>query len=175
MGSASQLAVISRATPPSQSCDTPRLSLPASVMRVPYFNGDTLLTAASLTGGNSISTLVGALESWMRELDVPPPSKDTIYDKLLALAEKKIDTKLRVGVTLWGERHDPQSTGSAECITANGITLGDISAATMRGVAENLYRMMPEQVLQDLRVRCRNFFANRLRNHGTNKLSMFCR
>lgn len=123
-------------------------------MRVPYFNGDTLLTAASLTGGNSMSTLVEVLENWMRELDISPPNRDAIYEKLLASAEKRLDTPLSVGVTLWGERHSPQLTGSAANITPNGITLGDISAATMRGVAENLYKMLPEQILQHFGVRC---------------------
>lgn len=108
--------------------------------------------AASLTGGNGISTLAEVLENWLKELDVQPPDQDTIYSKLIDLAQEKLDTTLKVGVALWGERHKPEMTGCVANVTTDNVTLGDVSGGTMRGIVENLLDMMPEHVLQQFGV-----------------------
>ena len=152
MGSASQLAVIYQATPCDQPCKAVPVPLPSSIMRVPYFHGDSLVVAASLTGGNGFSNLIELLESWMKELNIHPPEQNILYDKLIGLAKGKLDTMLEIGVTLWGERHDPALTGSVKNITTDNASLGSVSAATMRGIVENLSAMMPEHILQHFEV-----------------------
>ena len=157
MGSASQLAVIHRVTSPNhlsdiQSSLLPVPSLPRSVMQVPYFQGDALLVAASLTGGNGFSKLVELLESWLGDLSIVPPDRESLYDRLIALAEENLDTDLKVSTSLWGERHRPELTGSAANLRPDNLSLGSVSAAVMRGIVENLSDMMPEHLLQQLGV-----------------------
>lgn len=59
IGTSSQLSVINN----SISFDG---SLPSSIMEVPYFNNNTLLVAAALTGGNVIARLVDFLKEFLR-------------------------------------------------------------------------------------------------------------
>jgi len=163
MGSASQLAVIHQITSSNHASETssnhpletsslPLPPLPSSILQVPYFQGDTLLVAAALTGGNGFSKLVDLLESWLRDLGIVPPDRDRLYDRLIALAEENLDTDLRVSTSLWGERHRPGLTGSVANLRPDNLALGGVSAAVMRGIVENLSKMMPEQLFQQLGV-----------------------
>lgn len=149
VGSASQLGVIK----PAQvtSC----APLPPSVMEVPYFNTDLLLVAASLTGANILSTLVETLKGWMRELNIGAediPSDAQLYERLVSLAEDKLDTSLSVQVTLWGERYDPGQAGAVANMNPRNLSLGDVSSAVFRGIVENLQTMMPDEIFQSLKV-----------------------
>ena len=146
IGSASQLAVIKPATKQHM--------LPLqSVMEVPYFNGDNILAACSLAGGNAIATFVSMLKEWLEKFGVQH-SEVEVRQMLVAAAEDKVDTTLQVDPTLWGERHRPDMRGSVQNIGIDNFTLGDISSATLRGIVTNLRRMMPIETFQDLNVRC---------------------
>ena len=149
IGSASQLTVIK---PKSEKLHL--LPSTASLMEVPYFDGNTLLTAASLSGGNVFATFVMMLQSWMRSLGVGDiPDEPLIYEKLISLAgEKESTSDLEINVTLWGERHIPEAKGAVVNITPNNFELGDISVAVLKGVIINLRRMMPLDIQQQLKV-----------------------
>ena len=124
-------------------------------MEVPYYDGNTLLTAASLSGGKVVATFVQMLQSWMNTLGVTDiPNESSIYVKLVSLASESIDTsqEVDVSVTLWGERHDPGAMGTVSNITPNNLELGGVSRALLRGLITNLRSMMPQEVFQQLKV-----------------------
>lgn len=125
-------------------------------MEVPYFDGNTLLTAASLAGGNVVTTFVKMLRTWMATLGATGiPDESTVYAKLVSLARYEnvnSSQELDIGVTLWGERYEPGATGSVSNITPNNLELGGVSHAILRGVVTNLRRMMPQEVFQQLKV-----------------------
>ena len=153
IGSASQIAVIQAATI-NQSGTIP-VPLPSSIMLVPYFTGDSLLVAASLTGANALSALVNMLGSWMEEIGInrdSVPTESQLYEKLISLAREKMDTTLKVGVNFWGERLAPTLTGVVANVNVGNLSLGDIASATMKGIVENLHAMMPEEIFQSLEV-----------------------
>lgn len=147
IGSASQLGVVRPA-----SC---HMELPASVMEVPYFGADMLVVAASLSGANAFATLVETVQGWMEELGVERdkvPASSDLYQRMIRLAESKLDTSLCVEVTLWGERHRPGLMGSISNVMTGNLSVGDVSSATFRGIVENLRAMMPDQIFQTLQV-----------------------
>lgn len=151
-GSASQLGVVR----PARTTDPTHVDLPASVMEVPYFNGDSLIVAASLSGANTLSTLVDTLRGWMTELGVDGesvPSDSALYERLVRLAEGKLDTPLDIQVTLWGERYNTDLAGAVNNITPGHLSMGDISSAMFRGVVGNLQAMMPKQLFSSLKVK----------------------
>lgn len=161
IGSASQLAVINRKTS-SSSLSLP--NLPPSVMEVPYFNSETILVAASLSGGNVVSTFVKMLNSWFHSLqesqltDNPNSVSNAvtneadIYRALITTAEGKMDTTLEMDVRLWGERHSPGVTGSVSNISPHNLELGDVGSALCRGIVKNLVSMMTEEIIGHLKV-----------------------
>lgn len=141
MGSASQLVVIK----PSQRESPP---IPESVDEVPYFNGDHLLVAAALGGGNTISFLVGTLQSWLEELNaVERPDFQDLYEKVMQAALKKLDTTLQVDPRVWGERHAPDARGKVWNVRPDNVSVGDMGSAMVRGVVENLLDMMTPHLL----------------------------
>ena len=122
-------------------------------MEVPYFNQDKLLVAAALAGGNVIATFVSTLQDWMRAVGVQEAiDPDAIHATLISLASGKLDTPLRVDCRLWGERHEPRATGGVWGVRPDNLTLGDVSSAMCRGICENLKKMMPEEIFQQLKV-----------------------
>ena len=148
IGSASQLSLI------KSKDETRCVSPPASVMEVPFFNGNTLLTAASLSGGNVMATFVKMLQRWMSALGVRAPDESSLYDKLISLAsETDSSSQLEVDVTLWGERHSPGALGSVSNIAPSNLDLGGVCLAMLKGVLVNLRKMMPPELFQQLEVR----------------------
>ena len=150
IGSASQLSVIK---PKSETLCFP---VPSSVMEVPYFEGNTLLTAASLAGGNVVATFVTMLQSWMTTLGVTDiPDQSSIYAKLVSLVcennASSSSQELDINVTLWGERHEPGAMGAVSNVTPNNLGLGEVGRAMLRGVVANLRRMMPQELFQQLK------------------------
>ena len=153
VGSASQLGVIKPSVQTHQGPPLPLL--PPSVMEVPYFHGNSLLVAASLTGANVFTELVETTRRWMAELGISSaslPSDSDLYKRLIDLAGEKLDTPLSVRVTLWGERHSPALTGGVDNVQPGNVTMGDISSAVFRGIVENLRAMIPKGIFQSLQV-----------------------
>lgn len=149
MGSASQLVLIKPMAPP-----TTEPPLPESVLEVPYFNGDHLLVAAALGGGNTISAFVNTLQEWLRDLglDTERLHFEDMYKKVMQLAVEKLDTTLQVDPRLWGERHAPDLRGRVWDVEPANVSLGDIGSAIIRGIIQNLYTMMSSNLLQHYKV-----------------------
>lgn len=89
------------------------------------------------------------LASWMKDLGINDnlPSTDEIYQRILACADKKGSTSLKVAPTLWGERHIPGQRGQVSNITSDNISLGDVGLALCRGLVENVQKMMLREFL----------------------------
>ncbi|XP_063677747.1 sedoheptulokinase-like [Bolinopsis microptera] len=107
--------------------------LPVSVRRTLYTDKYNLVTAASLNGGNSMEIVFNLFSSLTADLH---------YDTVMELAYEKRNTDLRVCPVFFGERHDTGTFGSFSNVTSDNFTVGDISAAVLRGVVENLCEMM---------------------------------
>ncbi|XP_022705113.1 sedoheptulokinase-like isoform X2 [Varroa jacobsoni] len=124
----------------------------------PYFNGKHLCVAASLNGGNVLTQFVDMVKLWLYDLGVSLP-ESKVWDRLLnptALTEQQIFTgvnarteSIRVRPLLFGERHNPQSSGSVTGIRAQMPTLDKTFRAICAGLIDNLVEMLPLSVLQD--------------------------
>lgn len=148
VGTASQLVVVK---PSTVQFDVSRYP---SVVEVPYFNEQTLVVAAALTGGNAIAKFVEFLREFLTSLHISETqvNDDLIYSTLIDLAKTKYDTPLKVDPVLLGERHRATATGTVTNITSDYVSVGDVSAALMRGVLENIASMMPDEVFHKLKV-----------------------
>ena len=106
-----------------------------------------------------VVTFVKMLQNWMTALGVTDvPNESSIYAKLVSLACKGSSHEnssrgLDVGVTLWGERYEPEAMGTVANITPSNLELGGVSYAILSGIVTNLRRMMPQKVFQQLKVR----------------------
>jgi hypothetical protein len=100
-----------------------------------YTDDHSLITAASLNGGNSLEVVFKLFSSLSgaQKLD---------YDTVMKLAYEKRDTDLSVSPVFFGERHDTRTFGSFRNVTPENFTVGDICAAVLRGVVQNLCDMM---------------------------------
>lgn len=150
MGSASQLALIK----PSRSVATPTTEppLPESVLEVPYFDGNHLLVAAALGGGNTVSAFINTLQQWLRDLGLDAGSFKDVYEKVMQLALGRLDTTLQVDPRLWGERHAPEIRGRVWDVEPDNVSLGDVGSAITRGMMENLHSMISPNLLQHYKV-----------------------
>ena len=154
MGSASQLVLIKPVgalSSPAKQPPTP----PESVTEVPYFNGDHLLVAAALGGGNTISNFVETLQGWLKELGLGDEGNlhfQDVYERVMQSALEKLDTTLQMDLRLWGERHAPDVRGRLWNVAADNTSLGDVGSAMVRGVVENLHAMMSPLILQHYQV-----------------------
>ena len=158
MGSASQIALIKPADTPPE--DTSPNSPLQAVQEVPYFNGDHLLVAAALGGGNVLSLFVETLQGWLRELS--PDLEEAINfqdvcEKMMTLAMEKLDTSLEIYPRFWGERHAPNINGTVGNIGPDRISLGDVGSAMVHGVVMNLFGMISLYLLERYQVRTYNY------------------
>ncbi|CAI5720916.1 hypothetical protein KXD40_005987 [Peronospora effusa] len=124
----------------------------------PFLIKDRFLgVAASLSGGNIFAWLVHQWQQWAEEMGVAPTrsesneeqvvqSEDEVYARLIAMGLQRQDTDLTFVPTLNGERVDPSATGSISNLRMNNWSMGDISAALSRGLIDNLFAMIPEEL-----------------------------
>ena len=139
--------------------EAPRL--PDSVLKLPYFDGDHLLVAAALGGGNAISKFVATLQGWLKELGLSREqtlSFEDIYEKVMQSSMEKLGTTLQVDPKLWGERHAPEERGRVWDMAPENLSLGDVGSAMVRGVVKNLHTMMSPRLLQHYQVCCMGFY-----------------
>ncbi|TYZ57374.1 hypothetical protein PybrP1_009535 [[Pythium] brassicae (nom. inval.)] len=109
--------------------------------------------AAALSGGNIFAWFVRQCRDWMRELQ-PGGAEDSggdsddarWYKQLIALGMTKFDTALVFRPTLNGERADPSADGNIERLRMGNWSLGDMSSALCKGLVENLFNMVPEEL-----------------------------
>ena len=103
--------------------------------------------AASLNGGNILSHLVATLKSWLEDLGTPLP-ESKIWDRLLS-PQCSESPSIRVNPQLFGERHDPDLTGSVLDLTPAIPSLDMTFRATCAGLLENLISTLPIKILKD--------------------------
>lgn len=109
--------------------------------------GRYLCVAASLNGGNILSHLVATLGSWLEDLGAPLP-ESKIWERLLS-PQSTDSPSIRVNPQLFGERYDPDLTGSVLDLTPAIPSLDMTFRATCAGLLENLTTTLPIKILQD--------------------------
>ncbi|XP_067866874.1 sedoheptulokinase isoform X2 [Heterodontus francisci] len=114
----------------------------ASVAYYPYLDGIHLAVAASLNGGNVLSSFIGMLQQWTQELGLEVP-ESTIYSRSIHAALNIACTDLAVQATIFGERHSPDQLASVTNISPSNLSLGHVTRALCCGIVENLHSMLP--------------------------------
>ncbi|KUF81271.1 Sedoheptulokinase [Phytophthora nicotianae] len=93
-------------------------------------------------------------QAWSRQLAVNPTveylSDDAMYARLISLGGTKLDTDLKFSPTLYGEWASPDVRGSIEQLRISNWSLGDISASICRGLVDNIFSMVPDDLRTDL-------------------------
>lgn len=115
----------------------------------PYLNGKTIAVAAALCGGLAVTWLVDSLLRWCKAMGVEPPERDSLFKHIDRLALENAGSPLQVCPSFLGERTDPTRRGAMAGIDLENFTLGNLSAALVRGVVQNLHDMMPRELLQN--------------------------
>ena len=71
-----------------------------------------------------------------------------LLDKLLSLGQASSDSStLRISPTVFGERHDPGLLASVTGVSAHNATLGAVFRAASEGIVDNIFRLLPVDVL----------------------------
>ncbi|XP_027704578.1 sedoheptulokinase isoform X1 [Vombatus ursinus] len=120
----------------------------APVAYFPYFNRTYLGVAASLNGGNVLATFVTMLAQWMADLGLDV-LETLIYSQMIQTALAQTDTQLTINPTLLGERHLPEELASVSSISPSNLSLGHVTRALCRGIAQNIHAMLPSQQLKE--------------------------
>lgn len=144
IGTSAQLAVV---IPPDISSD---------LEYRPYLTGQSMALVATLTGGNSVEALILMLEKWLSELQLPVAlTREELYHRVIASAVNKSDTTLQISPIFQGERHDPSLKGSIQQMSLSNWSLGDIGAATVKGIVDNIFDRLPRNFFHRLKIqRC---------------------
>ncbi|XP_027704579.1 sedoheptulokinase isoform X2 [Vombatus ursinus] len=149
----------------------------APVAYFPYFNRTYLGVAASLNGGNVLATFVTMLAQWMADLGPAGLSRAQVEADAFTELEKRqpgctgglecqaerleqpsemiqtalaqTDTQLTINPTLLGERHLPEELASVSSISPSNLSLGHVTRALCRGIAQNIHAMLPSQQLKE--------------------------
>lgn len=117
---------------------------------VPYFNNAHLVVAAGLNGGNALMALVGIIQQWLQELGLSGTMSDPqeLLQLLLSLGKgSSTCTSLQICPTIFGERHDPDLLASVKGISAHNVSLGAIFRAASEGIVDNIFTLLPLDVL----------------------------
>ncbi|OWZ03935.1 Sedoheptulokinase [Phytophthora megakarya] len=154
VGSTAQLAMILTEEDAAQlrhSSDSCSLSFEVR----PFFSENWYIgVAPSLSGGNIFAWFVKQCQEWSRQLVLDPTtehlSEDRMYEQLISLGGAKLDTDLKFSPTLYGEWASPDVRGSIDQLHFSNWSLGDISAAICRGLVDNIFSMIPEDLRADL-------------------------
>uniref|UniRef100_A0A9L0S420 Sedoheptulokinase n=1 Tax=Equus caballus TaxID=9796 RepID=A0A9L0S420_HORSE len=129
-----------------QPAQTPDPAAPVAYF--PYFNRTYLAVAASLNGGNVLTTFVHMLVQWMADLGLEV-EESTVYSRMIQAAAQQTDTCLTITPTVLGERHLPDQLASVTRISSSDLSLGHVSRALCRGIVQNLHSMLPFQQLKE--------------------------
>jgi len=143
LGTGGQLSVVVDAIEDTPDSESPEMR--------PYLDGKLIVVAASLCGGRAVSWLVDSVLKWCKELGIDPPERDRLFERLDQLAMENVGTPLEVCPSFLGERTDPSRRGAVTSIDLDNFTLGNLAAALMSGVVQNLHDMMPPALLENRR------------------------
>ena len=114
----------------------------------PYLGDTALAVGAPLCGGAAWAALMEFWKSGVGELGATA-DEAALFRMLDAAALREIDaTDLpRFSPSFLGERDDPAARGEVTGLTLENFRCGKVAAALARGVAENLRRMLPGELL----------------------------
>ncbi|KAF4037206.1 FGGY carbohydrate kinases family protein [Phytophthora infestans] len=154
IGSASQLAMVLTEEDATQ-LKRSRGSCSLTFEVRPFLSENWYLgVAGSLSGGNIFAWFVKQCQAWSRQLAVNPTvehlSDDATYARLISLGGTKLDTDLKFSPTLYGEWASPDVRGSIDQLRISNWSLGDISASVCRGLVDNIFSMVPDDLRTDL-------------------------
>jgi len=110
--------------------------LPPSLLHLPYFDGLSLQTFASLNGGDAVSTFIRMVWNWTKKFS-PNVTFDQIY-KEMETGTYLENSKMQFDPTIFGERHHPSKRGSLSQISENDLDLNVIFHQLLKGIADNL-------------------------------------
>ena len=109
----------------------------------PFTGGRYVVVAASLCGGSAWSWLAESVERWLADLNLNPPPRDRLYERLNELGAKAV-RELAVKPHFLGERYDSSLRGSVSGIDMANFDLGQLAHGLAGGIIENLRDMLPE-------------------------------
>lgn len=113
----------------------------------PYPGGRITIVAASLSGGAAWAWLVDTLDAWLRDLGLEPPPSPALFDMINTLGLAASD-ELTVQPHFLGERHNPLLRGAIHDLTLPSSSLGALARGLARSIVQNLYTMLPSDVLE---------------------------
>ena len=71
-----------------------------------------------------------------------------LLEKLSTLGQASSDSNtLKISPTVFGERHDPDCLASVTGISAHNATLGALFRAASEGIVDNIFQLLPLDVL----------------------------
>ena len=103
----------------------------------PFFDGSFLLVGAPLCGGRAFAHIMEFLRSIGTDVFSKILPEDELYSRLIECAEYETDLVCRT--TFSGTRIKPDERGSIRNISLENFTVGDLSAAVLHGIAQELY------------------------------------
>lgn len=118
----------------------------APVEYFPFFGNEYLAVAASLNGGNTISSFVNMVQSWTKELG-SPVSENKIWETVITQSRNKPVASLKIQPTPLGERYQPDLTGAVTNITTGNLGLCSVFHSLCEGLVENIWKMLPRELL----------------------------
>lgn len=106
----------------------------------PYFDGKFLLSGAALCGGRAYALMERFFRGYAAAIGA---GADEQYGTMNALAQEVYgaSSSLTVRTTFAGTRRSPGEKGAIEDIDEENFTPGQLILGTLRGMAEELYRM----------------------------------
>lgn len=106
--------------------------------------------------GNTYAWFVKQCQQWIQELQMSilnDADEASWYKRLIELGMSKTTTELVFLPTLNGERSDPSMKGSIQQLGMSNWSMGDLSAALCKGLIDNLFNMVPEELQATIRTR----------------------
>lgn len=91
---------------------------------------------------------------WSCDLAVDPSfnqmSEQEMYTRVIALGVRCVATDLEFEPTLSGERGMPDAHGAIRQLRTANWSVGDIAAAICKGVVDNLFSIVPQELAAGL-------------------------
>ena len=113
----------------------------------PFVNDKFLVVVTAVCGGKSFQWLVETVETWLEQLGIDAPSKDSIYKTINRLGENCEERQLPKFLPYFREeRHVPGEYGSISGIRWNNMSLASVAKAMAFGMIESLWNRMPAQL-----------------------------
>ena len=114
----------------------------------PYFGENVLAVGAPLCGGAVWSALMNFWKSGFAAAG-QTPDDETLFRMLDAAAERELRSPdlPHFSPSFLGEREDPDARGELSRLTLENFSCGKVAAALALGLAENLRRMLPQELL----------------------------